>query len=283
VVFDRRAKAGGLNEFGIAAYKVANGFAQREVAFIMALGGIELRTGIELGQDVHLQQLQHEFDAVFLGIGLAGINGLKLPGEDLDGVLNAVDWIEQLRQADDKASVPVGRDVVVIGGGNTAIDVAIQSRRLGAENVTIAYRRGPAQMSATEYEQELAQLNGVGIKHWVRPVRLLGDGFVTGVELEYTQLDERSRLSGTGDTFPLRADMVFKAIGQVLVASDLNGSTELPALRQGKIAIGEHLMTSLEGVFAGGDAASHGQEDLTVVAVQDGKLAAQAIHRYLMG
>ncbi len=172
----------------------------------------------------------------------------------------------------------------MIGGGNTAIDIAVQSRRLGAENVTIAYRRVPEDMSATGHEQEIAQLNGVKIKHWVRPARLIGDDLqVEAIELEYTRPDSRGGVAGTGETFRLKADMVFKAIGQKLDAADLNGSAEQVTLKGGKIAIGEGCATSLAGVFAGGDASGHVREDLTVVAVQDGKVAAQAIHRYLMG
>ncbi len=284
VVLERRAKAGGLNEYGIAAYKVTRGFAQAEVDFILGLGGIELRTGVSLGRDVHLEDLRRDYDAVYLAIGLDGVNALGMPGEDLDGVVDAVEYIEALRQAADKGSLPVGRDVVVIGGGNTAIDIAVQSRRLGAENVTIAYRRGPENMSATGHEQEIAQLNGVKIKHWVRPARLIGEDLqVEAIELEYTRLDGHGRVVGTGETFRLKADMVFKAIGQTLDAGDLNGSADSVALKGGKIAVSGEGMTSLPGVFAGGDASGHAREDLTVVAVQDGKVAAQAIHRYLVG
>lgn len=284
VVLERRSKVGGLNEYGIAAYKVTRGFAQAEVDFILGLGGIELRTGSALGRDVHLEDLRRDYDAVYLAIGLDGVNAMGVPGEDLDGVIDAVEYIEALRQAEDKAALPVGRDVVVIGGGNTAIDIAVQSRRLGAENVTIAYRRGPESMSATGHEQEIAQLNGVKIKHWVRPVRLIGDDLqVEAIELEYTRMDGQGRLAGTGETFRLKADMVFKAIGQKLDAADLNGAADSVPLKNGKIAVGADGATSLPGVFAGGDASGHAREDLTVVAVQDGKLAAQAIHRYLMG
>jgi glutamate synthase (NADPH/NADH) small chain len=283
VVFDKRAKGGGLNEYGIAAYKVAHGFAQAEVDFILGVGGIELRTGVELGTDIHLADLRRGFDAVFIGIGMSGVNRLGVPGESMEGVMNAVDYIEVLRQTDDLASLPVGRNVVVIGGGNTAIDIAVQSRRLGAENVTIAYRRGPQHMGATEHEQEIAQLNGVNVKCWVKPVRITGtDNRVRGITLEYTRLDERGRLAGTGETFELRADMVFKAIGQSLAPGDLNGAGEAPKAQGGKLVVDTDRRTSLPGVFAGGDATGSGQ-DLTVVAVQDGKLAAAAIDRHLAG
>ena len=148
-ILEKRAKSGGLNEYGIAAYKVPHGFAQAEVDFVLSLGGIEVRHGVELGREVHLHDLRRDYDAVFVGCGLQGMNALGLPEERLEGVLDAVDYIAALRQAQDLSRLPVGRDVVVIGGGNTAVDIAIQARRLGAENVTIAYRRGPQQMGAT--------------------------------------------------------------------------------------------------------------------------------------
>ena len=199
VVYEARAKAGGLNEYGIAAYKVPENFAQAEVEFILSLGGIEIRAGQALGGEISLAALREEYDAVFLGVGLAGVNALGLENEELSGVQNAVDYIAALRQADDLAALPVGRRVVVIGGGNTAIDIAVQSKRLGAEDVTIVYRRGKDNMSATWHEQEFAQNNGVRIKHWAQPHRLVAkDGCVREVEFEYTQLDEEGRLMGDG-------------------------------------------------------------------------------------
>jgi dihydropyrimidine dehydrogenase (NAD+) subunit PreT len=284
VVFEAREKLGGLNEYGVAAYKVADDFAQREVDFILSLGGIQAWPGAVLGRDVTLTQLRRDYDAVFLGIGLAGINALQAEGEGLAGVEDAVAYIARLRQAADKSELPVGRRIVVIGGGNTAIDIAVQTRRLGAEDVTIVYRRGPAQMSATAHEQEFAQTNGVKIKHWARPARLIGEGGrVRAAEFEYTRLDGAGKLVGTGERFTLAADTVFKAIGQTFVPDPLaNGSQQALDIRNGRIAVNDERQTSLPGVFAGGDCVSGGQ-DLTVQAVQDGKLAAHAIDRYLRG
>jgi len=282
VIFEARPKAGGLNEYGIAAYKVAGDFAQKEVDFILSIGGIEIRTGQALGQQITLSQLRKDYDAVFLGMGMRGVNALGLEAEDLTGVENAVDYIEKLRQAKDLGKLPVGRHIVVIGGGNTAIDIAIQTKRLGAEYVTLVYRRGAEEMSATHHEQEFAQTNGVLIKHWAQPKRLLGfQGHVTGVEFEYTQLDQNSKLMGTGDTFSIPADMVFKAIGQTFVAAPLreNGRDLLQLTKKGRIAVNEDAQTSLPDVWAGGDC-TEGQ-DLTVAAVEDGKIAAIAINRAL--
>ena len=277
-VFDANAKPGGLNEYGIAAYKVP-GFAQREVDWLLSIGGIEIRCGQALGREVTLTQLRQDFDAVFLGVGLAGVNALGLEGEQLPGVANAVDFIAALRQAPDLSAFPVGRRVVVIGGGNTAIDAAIQSKRLGAEVVSLVYRRGAQSMSATHLEQALAKEEGVHVIHWAQPVRLLAEqGQLAGIEFEYTQLDEAGRLMGSGDRFTLAADQVLKAIGQVLVPDPLTAvSSELLQLKGGRIAVNDRFETSLPGVWAGGDCVG-GATDLTVQAVEDGKRAAAAMH-----
>ena len=272
-VFEARAKGGGLNEYGIAAYKVPHDFAQREVAFILSLGGIDLRCGQALGRDVTLAQLRRDHDAVFLGTGLAGVNALKLEGESLKGVEDAVAYIERLRQAADKSKLPIGRRVVVVGGGNTAIDIAVQAKRVGAEDVTIVYRRGPENMGATQHEQEFAQTNGVKIKHWARPLRLIAEGGVLkAVEFE--------RTGAEAGRFTLEADMLFKAIGQVFVAAPYGVDTkELLQLKNGRIAVNGDRRTSLPKVWAGGDCIEG--PDLTVSAVEDGKVAAHAIDRVL--
>jgi glutamate synthase (NADPH/NADH) small chain len=277
-LINRDDKLGGLNEYGIAAYKTVDDFAQREVDYILSIGGIDVRSGVSLGEDITLTQLRHDFHAVFLGVGLGNVNALGIDGELLNGVENAIDYIAELRQAEDKTSLPVGRRVVVIGGGMTAIDIAIQSKRLGAEEVDIVYRRGVAQMGASAYEQELAQTNGVTIHHLAQPLRLRGSSHVEGVDFERTVLDEDGRLNGTGETFTLEADVVFKAIGQRLRDGVLeDGSVDLQA---GKLVVDHNQATSLAGVWAGGDCVVGG-DDLTVTAVQHGKVAAIDIDRYL--
>ena len=280
-VFEARPKLSGLNEYGVAAYKTPHGFAQREVDFILAIGGIEVRTDQALGRDVALEALRRDYDSVFVSIGLAGTKALGVPGEDLGGVEDAVAYIERLRQTRELSKLPIGRRVVAIGGGNTAIDIAVQAKRLGAEDVTIAYRRGPDAMSATGHEQEFAQTNGVRIKHWARPLRLVGDaGRLVAVQFEHTRLDPAGRLMGTGETFSLEADQAFKAIGQVLVPDPLrDGTKQVLEIQDGKIAVDAQRHTSLPGVWAGGDCVTG--VDLTVQAVQDGKVAAHAIDRWL--
>jgi len=273
-VCEARKKPGGLNEFGIAAYKSTNDFAAREVDWLLKIGGITIETGKALGDGVTLDGLKADHDAVFLSIGLGGVNALRATGEDLTGVRDAVDFIEELRQADDLAALPVGRNVVVIGGGMTAVDAAVQSKLLGAENVTIAYRRSRDAMPASRFEQDLAASRGVKLMFNVMPVAILGEGAVTGVELEYTTVEE-GRVRGTGERLTLAADQLFKAIGQTL-----DGAPDGVALEGGKIAVTGAGRTSVAGVWAGGDCASGG-DDLTVTAVAEGRDAAMDIHAAL--
>lgn len=262
-LIDNRAKAGGLNEFGIAAYKAPNDFAQAELDWLLSIGGITVETGKALGKDIALADLQSGYDAVFLSIGLAGVNSLSLDGSH-DHVIDAVDWIAEMRQSPDKTDIAVGRDVVVIGGGMTAVDAAVQARLLGAETVTIAYRRAKENMSASGYEQDLATSKGVRILYNATP-QALADGAMTFAR------------TGTDETFTLPADQVMRAIGQTL-----NGTPDGLAVEHGKIKTDETGRSSIKGVWAGGDCASHG-EDLTVTAVAQGRDAAEDIHHTLMG
>ncbi|WP_157016037.1 NAD(P)-dependent oxidoreductase [Mesorhizobium xinjiangense] len=281
-VFEAKPKSGGLNEYGIAAYKTLDDFAQAEVDYVTAIGGIATENGKALGRDFALADLTGRYDAVFLGMGLAGVNALRAEGEEADGVEDAVSFISELRQADDLSKLPVGRRVVVIGGGMTAIDAAVQSKLLGAEEVTICYRRGKEHMNASEFEQDLAAANGVTIRHWLQPRRVIAEGGkVSGIELEYTMLED-GKLTGRGETIRLAADQVFKAIGQTFDAGPLNGSGNLIALEGGRIKVDEEGRTSLPNVWAGGDCIAGG-DDLTVSAVAQGRDAAESINRALMG
>ena len=277
-LFDREEKLGGLNEYGIAAYKTVGDFAQREIRYILSIGGIEVNAGVTLGEDITITRLRDEYDAVFIGVGLAGVNWLGVEGEDLPGVENAVEYIADLRQASNKGELPVGRRVVVIGGGMTAIDVAVQSRRLGAEHVDIVYRGSIDAMGASDYEKRLAKTSGVMIHTFARPLKILGRGHASGVLFERTARDDYGSLADTGETYTLEADVVFKAIGQRLRDGVLDdGSIRM---QTGKILVDDDQATTLAGVWAGGDCVLGG-DDLTVTAVQHGKVAAIAIDRYL--
>jgi dihydropyrimidine dehydrogenase (NAD+) subunit PreT len=274
-IFDARGKSGGLNEYGIASYKTVDGFAQHEVDYITAIGGIDIEHGKILGENFALADLVRDYDAVFLGLGLGGVNALRAEGETAGGVENAVDFIAELRQAADVAKLPIGRRVVVIGGGMTAIDAAVQSKLLGADEVTMVYRRGKEMMNASGFEQDLAASRGVNIRHWMAPTRVIAEGGkVTGIELEHTTLIDGT-LKGTGDKVVIACDQVFKAIGQTL-ASDGEGV----ALAGGKIEVDGEGKTSMAKVWAGGDCATGG-DDLTVTAVAEGRDAAESINRFL--
>ncbi len=275
VIHESKPKAGGLNEYGIAAYKATNNFAQAEIDWLLKIGGISIETGSSLGDTITLAGLIENYDAVFLSIGLAGVNALRADGSDKDGVLHAVDFISEVRQASDLAKLPVGRNVVVIGGGMTAVDAAVKSKLLGAEHVTIAYRRDRDAMGASRYEQDLAAANGVKIMCNVQPVVIHGNGSAVEIELEYTSTTD-GRLQGTGETVRIPADQVLKAIGQ-----SLDGAPEGLDLDGNKIAVTEAGRTSVQGVWAGGDCAAGG-DDLTVTAVAEGRDAAMDIHASLM-
>ncbi len=276
-LYDARSKGGGLNEFGIAAYKAAGGFAQAELDWLLGIGGIAVIYGERLGAGLSLGTLCESHDAVFLGIGLGGVNALAAKGTHRDGVRPAVDFIAEIRQSGDLARLPVGRRVVVIGGGMTAIDAAVQSKLLGAEEVTILYRRGREKMSASHYEQDLATTHGVRMLCGVIPMNIKGNGAVRAVECAYVE-EGPAGLRETGETFTLDADQVLTAIGQTL-GSDVPEELELAG---GKIRVTGPGQTSVRHVWAGGDCASGG-DDLTVTAVAEGRDAAMDIHRALAG
>jgi glutamate synthase (NADPH/NADH) small chain len=278
VLFDARPKLGGLNEYGIAAYKTTDDFAQKEVAWLLSIGGIEVRCSTLLGRDMTVDSLLAGYDAVFLGLGLAGVNALGIAEPQARGLRAAVDFIAELRQARDLSQLPVGRHVVVIGGGMTAIDAAVQSRLLGAEESTIVYRRGPEGVSASAYEQDWAQTHGVKIRHWATPKEVLAQGgAVTGVRFASTAQRNGKLVETDDDGFTLPADMVLRAIGQRFVAESVGAAI---GLTDGRIATDDQGRTSHPKVWAGGDC-RFGGRDLTVEAVEHGKVAARSIDAVL--
>jgi glutamate synthase (NADPH/NADH) small chain len=270
VLHDARPAGGGLNQTGLAHYKMAGNFAQAELHWLLQIGGITLALGWRLESAAQIDGLLAGFDAVYLAVGLGRTGVLGLAGEDLAGVRDAVDFIAALRQAPDLATLPIGRRVVVIGGGMTAVDAAVQSRLLGAEEVHMVYRRGPQDMSASHAERDWAQTNGVRLHFGLSPVALLADDggqHVAGV-----------RFAGADGETVLPADMVFKAIGQKFDAAPLFGSGL--ALHAGRVLVDDDGRTGVPRLYAGGDCRAGGR-DLTVEAVQDGKRAAAAIHAEL--
>lgn len=284
VIFEAQAKSGGLNEYGIAKYKLPGDMAQQEVAFLLQVGGIEVRHGHVLGKNLSLASLHQDFDAVFLGLGLSASRDLGLTGEDAPGLMAATEFIAALRQASDLSQLPLAARCIVIGGGNTAIDIAVQMQRLGAADVNIVYRRGLDMMTATDHEQDIALANQVRLHEWAQPQQVLLDdaGRVRGMRFERTRIEAGrldGRLVGTGECFDMAADAIFKAVGQRFENAD-------PLVREmqagtDRIKVDAQFRTQTAGVYAGGDCVAAGV-DLTVQAVQHGKLAAQAIHQDIM-
>ncbi len=281
-IFEKENKGGGLMTYGIAAYKVTPQFCEDEVNYITAIGGIEIKYNQELGKDITLGQLKKEYDAVYLGIGVGVARQLDIPGEKLKGVVDAISFIYDIR---DKGypSVPVGDKVAVIGMGMTAIDAATQAKRLGAKEVTMVYRRTQDEMPCTEYELNIAKLDGCEIVWLAAPVKVKGSqGKVKQLVCSKMKLGEpdasgRRSPVDTGETFTIDVDMVIKAAGQVPFEKLVNKLKIENS--KGKISIHDNYSTNIKGVFAGGDTVNGGKE--VVDAVQAGKDGAKAILHYL--
>ncbi len=273
-IYDANEKPGGLNEYGIAAYKSVDNFANNEVNWLLSIGGIDIEQGQALGQDLSLADIQQQYDAVFLGVGLDGTNKLSIDGAALNHVTDAVEFIADVRQSKDYTDIAVGRNVVVIGGGMTAIDAAVQARLLGAENVKVAYRRGQDSMNASRWEQDLATAKGCQILPNLQPQSIDGNSSVSSITFEYTTTTADG-LQGTGETITLTADQILMAVGQTL-----EGQPDGIALDTGKIQVDSNGRTSIDGIWAGGDCANGG-DDLTVTAVAEGRDAAEDIHKHL--
>ncbi len=278
VIFERKPEAGGLNTYGIAYYKMKPAVSLEEVELVKSLG-VEFRCGVEVGRDVTREELEREFDAIFLGIGLGNGQRLRLPGEDLPEVLEALDFIEQIHTAP-LTQIPIGARVAVIGCGNTAIDAATQARRLGAAEVVVIYRRSESDMSAYAFEYDLAKRDGASFLFEHAPLEVVGEnGHVTGLRLARMRLNASGALEQiAGSEFIEPFDMVLKAVGQqkqdnwiAQVFPDLalhhNGTVAREALTG---------RTNLPHIFAGGDCANGGRE--VVNAVGEGKKAARSIH-----
>ncbi|NNU79502.1 NAD(P)-dependent oxidoreductase [Halovulum dunhuangense] len=276
-IYEAKPKGGGLNEYGIAAYKTVDGFAQAELEWLLKIGGISIQHGAALGGEITLETLAEDHDAVLLAMGLAGVNALGLKGADRDWVRNAVDFIAELRQTDDLSKLSVGRRVVVIGGGMTAVDAAVQSKLLGADEVTIVYRRDRDAMPASRYEQDLAASRGVRLVFNAQPIEIKGrKKDRRRIVFAYTERTGKG-VRPTGERFTLHADQLLLAIGQTL-----EGAPDTLAIEGGKLRVEGAGRTSLPGVWAAGDCASGG-DDLTVTAVAEGRDAAEDIHAALMG
>ena len=281
-IYEKEKLGGGLMTYGIAAYKVTPEFCKEEVDYILSIGGITIKYEQELGRNISLAALQKDYDAVFLGFGVGLARQLDIPGEDLDGVVDAISFIYDIRNHG-YSHVPVGDKVAVIGMGMTAIDAATQAKRLGAKEVTILYRRTKEEMPCTEKELDIAMLDGCQIVWLAAPKEVKGEnGKVVSLVADKMMLGEpdasgRRAPVTTGETFSIEVDMVIKAAGQ-MPFSDLVKQSGIDNAN-GKVSVKQQSATNLNGVFAGGDCVNGGKE--VVDAVQAGKDGAKSILAYL--
>lgn len=274
-VYERREQAGGLDTYGMAEYKMPKSVSLAEVDQIRRLG-VEFKTKTEIvlsaesPTQIAFSELEAEHDAIFLATGLGETNKLNIPGEDLDGVYDALDFIEKIKTRDWK-NIPLGRTVAVIGAGNTAIDAVTQAKRLGAERVILIYRRTEKDAPAYEYELELAHKDGVEFLWQTSPIEIDGISNVTGLGLR----------NADGSEFRIDCDMVIKAIGQQKMVSFFTDIFGVNVDEKGRVVVNDQLQTSNPKIFAGGDCANGGAE--AVDASQMGKHAAQGIHESITG
>jgi len=282
-VFEAGNLAGGLNTIGIAAYKITTDYALSEVERVRAMGAeIRLESLID---GAGLADLLKEYDAVFLGIGLGATASLGIPGEGADGVWEALEFVFQTHRKP-FADCEVGRRVVVIGGGNTAVDAATAAVRLGAERVTIAYRRTRADMPAYQHEYELAKGDGVTFEWLISPVECLHrGGGLTGLRMQRLEMHGEGREATlepvAGKEFTLDCDMVIKALGQQPLVEFMDAIDGLEIDRGRLVVDPKNGRTSVPRLFAGGDCISKGAE--VVNAIEEGKIAARGISEILDG
>ncbi len=281
-IYEKEPKGGGLMTYGIAAYKVTPRFCEDEVNYITSLGGIEIKYNQALGTDVTLEQLRQNYDAVYLAFGVGLARQLHIPGEELDGVVDAINFIYRLR-TNDYGALAVGDKVAVIGMGMTAIDAATQAKRLGAKEVTLVYRRTQEEMPCTQHELDIAMLDGCNIIWLASPKEIKGvDGKVNQLVCDIMQLGEpdasgRRSPIATGKTIVLDVDMVIKAAGQMPFENVVNNNHL--ENHNGKLIVKGKTATNITGVFAGGDAVNGGKE--VVDAVQAGKDGAWGIVNFI--
>ena len=281
-IFDAASKPGGLNTSGVAEYKMTAEFSAREVGWLVE-AGVKIKSGVRVGEDVQLAELERQFDALFIGVGLGKVGKLGIAGEELEGVTEAIAFIESLKL--DRAAARVGKRVVVIGGGNTSIDCVTQARALGAEEVTLVYRRSADEMPAYAHEVQLAREYGCRFVFQAAPLEIVGKARVEGIKLQKMRLGapdssgRRKPEAIAGEVVTLDCDMVIAATGQEKHLALLE---RLPSVKldRGRVVVDERTMqTSNPRYFAGGDCVSGGQE--VVNGVAEGKRAAAGIAQFI--
>ena len=281
-IFERQAQPGGLNTYGIAYYKMKPQVSLAEVELVKSLG-VEIRCGVNVGQDITVAQLEKDFSAIFVGIGLGAATRLRIPGEDLPEVLDALDYISRIH-TDPLEKIPTGRRVAVIGCGNTAIDAVTQSKRLGADSSFIIYRRGEDAMSAYHFEYDLAKEDGATFIFNATPVEILANnGHVRGVRLARTRVVNGKSEIVPGSEFIEPCDLVLKAVGQEKQVKLVKSLFPTLAIDARGVITHDKLtgQTNVPHIFSGGDCGNGGRE--VVNAVGEGKKAAHGIHHFLTG
>ena len=285
-IYDKKPLPGGLDTYGMAEYKMSQRVSVDEAKQAEKLGvNFKLNTEIisetkdqrpKTANQISFADLQSNHDAIFLAVGLGATNKLNVEGENLNGVMDALDFIERIKTRDWK-SVPLGKTVAVVGAGNTAIDAVTQAKRLGAEKVLMIYRRTEKDISAYEYEYELAKKDGVEFVWQTAPVEIVGNGSVSALRCVKTENGQPI----IGSVFEIPCDMIIKAIGQQKSVSFLE-QTGVELDEKGRVVVNTDTMqTTNPRIFAGGDCVNGGRE--AVDAAQTGKLAAQGIHFNLTG
>ncbi len=264
-VYEKRELAGGLDTYGMAEYKMTTAHSLAEVKQVEKLG-VEFKLNTEIK---NLDELTGKYDAVFLAVGLGKTNQLNISGEDKDGVMDALHFIESIKTRDWNA-VPIGKTVAVIGAGNTAIDAVTQAKRLGAEKAILVYRRTEKDAPAYDYEIDLAKSDAIEFAWQHTPTEVLGNGKVTGLKCKKSD----------GSEVEIACDMVILAIGQQKQVEFLQ-QLGVKLGEKGRVAVNENMQTSNPKIFAGGDCVNGGAE--AVDAAQTGKKAAAGIHESLFG
>lgn len=280
VVFDGADEPGGLNTHGVADYKQTKAAAINEIGWLQDLG-VTIRHNTVVGDDVTFAGLFEDFDAVFLGAGLGDIPVLAIPGEDLPGVVDALDLIAAAKSAVIVPGEFSGKHVVVLGGGNTALDAARLAVRLGADSTTVLYRRGPDEMPGYGHEAAEARREGVAFSFWCAPQSVAGEVRVAAMRCVRTEpgapgTDGRAAVVMSDEpSFDVPADVVIRATGQAPRRSLFADLAEMEIDDRGRVIVDEEQRTTQGGVWAGGDCVNGGKE--VVNAVAEGMAAARSI------
>lgn len=277
-IFEAKDHPSGLTVYGVAPYKITNEEVLAEMDYLQQQFGFEVKYNTTIETEEDIQQLENEFEAVFIGVGLGKTAGLGIPGENLENCIGAVEFIEILRM--NHAAVQVPEKVVVLGGGNTAMDAASETARMGAETVTLAYRRDQTEMGAYAFEYELVKHAGVKGLFNVQPLEILGTNTVAGVKFIRTETLNGKLTTIPGSEFTLTCDLVIKATGQEKRKTFLQQIKDLQLAPNGQIVVDEAtFQTTNPRYFAAGDAVNGGKE--VVNAANEGKRAAKAMHQFL--